>query len=219
MCQHFGFAARPADVLLTLCRASGLLSTEAADQHKLTPLGREYLVKGSPWFLGPYYAPVQDTPIVQGYLKVLRTGKPANWQAKADGDDWHASMLSEDFARGFTESMNCRGLVFGQVLAKALAPLLGQRERVLDVGGGSGIYSSTLVAAHPQLTATVLEQTPVDRIARQEITRHGLQEKIKVVTADMFRELWPQGAEILLLSNVLHDWDVPEVRTLLEKSA
>ena len=219
LCQHFGFAARPTDVLLTLCRASGLLSTDAGDRHQLTPLGREFMLPGSPWYLGPYYAPVRDTPIVQGFLKVLRTGKPANWQAKAGGSDWHASMLDEDFARGFTELMNCRGITFGQALAKALAPLLGHRRRVLDVAGGSGIYSSTLVAAHPQLTATVLEQAPVDRITQQEIARHGLQEKIKVVTADMFKEAWPQGADILLLSNVLHDWDFPEMRTLLERAA
>ncbi len=219
LCQHFGFAARPADVLLTLCRASGLLATEAGDRHQLTPLGREYMVKGSPWYLGPYYAPIRDTPIVQGYLKVLRTGKPANWQAKADGSDWHTSMLDEDFARSFTELMNCRGIVFGQKLAKALTPLLGQRRRVLDVAGGSGVYSSALVAAHAQLRATVLEQAPVDRITRQEIARHGLEEKINVVTADMFKEPWPQGADVLLLSNVLHDWDFPEMRALLEKAA
>jgi len=87
------------------------------------------------------------------------------------------------------------------------------------VGGGSGIYSSTLVAAHPHLTATVVEQSPVDRITREEIARHGLQDKIKVVTADMFRDAWPQDADILLLSNLLHDWDFPEVRALLEKAA
>jgi len=202
-----------------LCRASGLLRTKAGDGHQLTSLGREYLVKGSPWYLGPYYAPVRDTPIVQSYLKVLRTGKPANWQAKAGGSDWHTSMLDEEFARGFTELMNCRGIVFGQKLAQALAPLLGQRRHLLDVAGGSGIYSSALVAAHPQLCATVLEQAPVDRITRQEIGRHGLQEKINVVTADMFKEAWPKDADVLLLSNVLHDWDFPEMRTLLEKAA
>jgi 16S rRNA G1207 methylase RsmC len=47
-------------------------------------------------------------------------------------------------------------------LAKKLTPLLGGRSHVLDVGGGSGIYSSTLLAAHPALRATVLEQAPVD---------------------------------------------------------
>ncbi len=45
---HFEFAARPADVLLTLCRANGFITTED-DRHSLTPLAREYLVKDSPW--------------------------------------------------------------------------------------------------------------------------------------------------------------------------
>ena len=76
-----------------------------------------------------------------------------------------------------------------------------------------------MVAAHPQLTAQVLEMAPVDAIARKEIANHGLQEKIDVITADMFKDTWPEDCDILLLSNVLHDWDFPEVRTLLEKSA
>jgi predicted O-methyltransferase YrrM len=178
----------------------------------------EYLVTDSPWFLGPYYQPIRDTPIVKGFLEVLRSGKPANWQAKADGKDWHASMQSEDFARSFTDLMNCRGLVLGQALAAALAPSLPSRAHLLDVAGGSGIYSAALVAVHPDLRATVLEQSPVDAIARREIARHGLSERIDVATGDMFRDPWP-AADAVLLSNVLHDWDLPEVRRILVRAA
>lgn len=219
ICEHFHFATRPVDVLLTLCRASGLLSTDAEDRHQLTEMAREHLVTGSPWHLGAYYAPLKDTPVVGGFLDVLRTGKPANWEAQEEGADWHESMSSEDFARDFTQLMNCRGRALGQVLAKALGPQLGGRRRLLDVGGGSGIYASTMVAAHPQLEAIVLEQAPIDAIARQEIQALGLSDKIRVVTADMFEQPWPADTDILLLSNVLHDWDLPEVRTLLEKAA
>lgn len=216
--SHFGFAPRPADVLLTLCRANGLLTTDSHGVCQLTAMGREHLTQDSPWYLGPYFAPIRDTPIVQGFLKVLRTGRPANWQAKADTSDWHASMLEPAFARSFTDLMNCRGTSFGQMLAQALTPFLEGRTRLLDVGGGSGIYSSTLVAAHPQLTATVLEQPPVDVIARSEVARHGLESRVQVLSADMFQDAWPE-TDVLLLSNVLHDWDFPEVRLLLEKSA
>lgn len=217
LCERFGIAPRPADVLLTLCRASGLLTTEG-DRHQLTPLASEHLVKGSPWFLGPYYEPIRDTPIVQGFLKVLATGKPANWQAKSDAKDWHESMLDPVFARSFTELMNSRGMVFGQHLARAAAPLMTDRRHLLDVGGGSGIYSSTMVAAYPHLSATVLEQAPVDAIVTQEIHRHGLQDRVKVLAGDMFSCEWPE-ADVVLLSNVLHDWDFPEARALLTKAA
>ncbi len=219
ICNHFGFASRPADVLLTLCRANDLLSTDSKGNHYLTQIAREHLVKNSPWYLGPYYAPIRDTGITKDFLKVLRTGKPANWQAKDDGADWHESMLDEEFAAGFTELMNCRGFLFGQSLAKAIGPQLRDRKHVLDIGGGSGIYSTTLVAAHPQLTAAVFEQPPVDSITRSEIGKHGLSNKIEVISGDMFSNPWPTDADVILLSNVLHDWDFPEVRILLEKAA
>jgi len=214
---YFGIKARPTDVMLTLCQSYGFLTGHPGAVH-LTALGREHLVKDSPWFLGPYFVPVRDTPVVRGFLDVLKTGKPGNWQAKSDGKDWHQSMLDPEFAREFTELMNSRGLVFGQALARGLTPLLGDRCILLDVGGGSGIYSSALVAHHPHLRATVLEQEPVDTITRAEIARHGLEAKVDVLTADMFANDWP-SSDIILLSNVLHDWDFPEVRLLLGKAA
>jgi hypothetical protein len=219
LCEHFGIAARPADVLLTLCRANNFITTDAADRHELTQLAKEHLVKGSPWYLGPYYEPIRNTPITEAYRKVLSTGKPANWQAREDGGDWHESMMSEDFARGFTDLMNCRGLSFGQILAENIAPLLGSHTRLLDIGGGSGIYSSTLVGAHGQLSGIVLEQAPVDAICREEIAKRGLSDRIEVISGDMFQDPWPDDTEILLLSNLLHDWDFPEVKLLLQKGA
>ena len=218
ICQEFSWATRPAGVLLTLCRASGLITTGTDGGQTLTLLAEEHLTKDSPYYLGPYYAPIRDTPIVQGFLKVLATGKPANWQAKSDHSDWHTSMLDPVFAQSFTDLMNCRGITFGQHLAKALTPMLAERRRLLDVAGGSGIYAATITAAHPHLTATVLEQAPVDAITRREIARHGLADRVHVATGDMFTVGWPE-ADALLFSNVLHDWDLPEIDLLLGKAA
>ena len=217
--RRFEIAARPGDVLLTLCRSMDLIESDAEGGHRLTMTGREHLVSTSPWFLGPYYQPIADSPILKDHLKVLRTGKPANWQAKGDGNDWHTSMLDPNFAKGFTDMMNCRGLSFGQALAKPLTPLLKNYKHLLDVGGGSGIYSSTIVAACPHIKATVFEQPPVDEIVRGEIERHDLADRIDVISGDMFADPWPSDVDVVLLSNVLHDWDFPEVKTLLEKAA
>src|SRR6186997_1358407 len=48
VCAAFGFAARPADVLLTLCAANGLLVC-ADGRWSLTTVAREHLCDGSPW--------------------------------------------------------------------------------------------------------------------------------------------------------------------------
>lgn len=218
ICAHFEFAARPADVLLTLCVANGFIRKRDGC-HAITELANDHLVKGSPWFLGPYFGSLRERPVCRDFVSVLRTGRPAAWGSYEDGTrDWHESMLTANFARDFTAAMNCRGLYLGQALASAAAPLLKGRRHVLDIGGGSGIYAATLVAAHPRLRGTVLEQPPVDSIARETLAAHGLGKRIDVVTGDIFRDPWPGGPDVHLLSNVLHDWDLPEVRSLLARS-
>ncbi len=219
ICDHFHWHSRPADVLCTLCRASGFVATDPGGGVQLTTVGREFLVAGSPWFLGPYYRPIADSPVLQDFVTILKTGKPANWQAKADGADWHESMKEESFANSFTELMNCRGITFGQKLAEAITPYIQDREHLVDVAGGSGIYSTTMVARHPHLRATVLEQSPVDAIAHREIDRLGLSEHVRVASGDMFRDPWPDDADVILLSNMLHDWDVAEARWIIDHAA
>ncbi|MEM9586165.1 MAG: methyltransferase [Planctomycetota bacterium] len=217
--RQFDVHRRPTEVLLTLCRSMGLMESDASLQrHRLTQLGREHLVDGSPWSLKPYYQSLESSSILQDHLKVLKTGRPGNWQAQSDGNDWHESMRDPEFASRFTAMMNCRGLSFGQALAKKLGPELKQRKHVLDVGGGSGIYSATLVATHDHLHATVLEQAPVDQLVEKEVVRHGLQSRISVASGDMFDCDWPQEVDVVLMSNLLHDWDLPQIDQLLQRA-
>lgn len=218
ICDHFGWQPRPADVLLTLCRASGFVTTNTDGGCELTQTAREYLTSDNTWYLGPYYKPIADSPILRNFVTVLKTGKPANWQSKSDGADWHESMKDASFARDFTDLMNCRGIAFGQKLAEALGEEMVGRSRMLDVGGGSGIYSSTMVSGYPDLHATVLEQPPVDGIAQKEIERLGLTDRVDVMSGDMFKDAWPEKMHVVLLSNLLHDWDIAEATDLARRA-
>jgi SAM-dependent methyltransferase len=148
-------------------------------------------------------------------LKVLRTGKPANW-GSYDADAWAQAMEKPEFAEQFTAAMDCRGVYLGQALAKKLD--LSGSTSLLDIAGGSGIYACSIVAHHPHMKAVVFEKPPVDRIAREAIASKGCSDKVEVVAGDMFAQELPSGADVHLLSNVLHDWDEPVVRELLSKS-
>ena len=215
VCRAFETTARPTDVMLTLFAAMGLV--EARDEvFHLTPLAREHLVKTSPWFLGPYYESLKNRPVALDLMKVLRTGKPANWGSQKDGKDWHLAMETEEFAAQFTAAMDCRGVYLAQALAKALD--LSQRRHLLDIAGGSGVYACSLVTHHPRLVATVFEKSPVDRIAARAIADRGCSEKVTVVAGDMLAGALPAGADVHLYSNVLHDWDEPVVRQLITTS-
>jgi acetylserotonin N-methyltransferase len=215
VCAAHGFVDRPADVLLSLFSAMGfLLQTEGV--FRLTDVGRDHLVKESPWYLGPYYPTLADRPFAQDLLKVLRSGKPANWGTHQADKDWHAAMESEEFARSFTAAMDCRGLYLAQSVAAAVD--FTPYRHLLDIAGGSGVYACVLAAHNPRLRATVLDKPPVDRIAAAAIEKRGLASRISVHAADMLAEPLPPGADVHLFSNVLHDWDVPVVRQLIGKS-
>jgi len=201
-------------VLMSLCNSLGL-TTMAGGVYHLTLRSREHLAGGSPWNLGPYYASLKDRPQTLDLLKVLRTGKPANW-GSYDEEEWAHAMERPEFAEQFTAAMDCRGVYLGQVLAAKLD--LAESRALLDIAGGSGIYSCALAARHPHLKATVFEKPPVDRIAREAIARRGGAERVGVVAGDLFKDALPAGFDAHLLSNVLHDWDEPVVREILAKS-
>jgi 3-hydroxy-5-methyl-1-naphthoate 3-O-methyltransferase len=220
ICQRFAIHPRPADTLCTLLVANGLLRRDGNGILHVTDTAREFLVSGGPFDARPYYASIADKAGVADFLTVLRTDRPANWPGEEGEADWHAAMRTEAFAESFTAAMDCRGRVLGPGLVAALAGNKpgSQPHRLLDVGGGSGVYSIAVARSFPQARATVLEASPVDGIARRTISAAGLDRRIDVVTADMFTDSWPADHDTHLFSNVLHDWSEADCRRLLAKS-
>jgi predicted O-methyltransferase YrrM len=220
ICRRFSIHPRPTDTLCTLLVANGLLRRDGNGVLHVTDTAREFLVSGSPFDARPYYASIADKPGVADFLTVLRTDRPANWPGEEGEADWHAAMRTEAFAESFTAAMDCRGRVLGPGLAAALAGSQpgNPPRRLLDIGGGSGVYAIAVTSAFPETRATVLEASPVDGIARRTISAAGLGRRIDVVTADMFTDPWPADHDTHLFSNVLHDWNESDCRRLLGKS-
>jgi SAM-dependent methyltransferase len=125
-------------------------------------------------------------------------------------------MLDPAFAAGFTAAMDSRGLYLGP--AAACAVDLTGRRALLDIAGGSGIYACAFVDQHPHLTATVFERPPVDAVAARAIEGRGFADRVRVQDGDMLRDPLPDGHDVHLISNVLHDWDLPAVDRILAAS-
>jgi predicted O-methyltransferase YrrM len=213
---HFGFQQRPVDVMTTLFVAMGFLERRG-ETVRTTDTAKEHLVAGSPWFIAPYFFKVNDRPIAADMLTILKTGLPANFASRKNHDDWHKAMETESFAEEFTAMMDCRGVLLSQKLATNLD--LSRHRSLLDIAGGSGVFACSLAAHFPHLKATVLEKPPVERVTARAIAKRGFSERVGVIAQDMLAGALPKGHDVHLYSNVLHDWDVPVVRNLLQASA
>ena len=109
--------------------------------------------------------------------------------------------------------------------AKNVAPVLAERlplpdaKLIVDVGGGSGLYAIAWLRRHPKLRAIVWDRGEVLKVAAEMSAHYGVADRLQCREGDMFADPVPEGADCILLSNVLHDWDVPECRQLISRCA
>jgi len=126
-------------------------------------------------------------------------------------------MEQADTARHFTLALAGRAKNVAPVLA-ARVPL-DEARLLVDVGGGTGIYSIACLQQNPQLRAVVWDRPEVLKIAGEFASEFGVSDRLDLCSGDMFVDPVPSGADVMLLSNVLHDWDVPECETLIRRCA
>lgn len=221
--RELGLAERPAVVLLTVLRASGLLTKDNAGRFDLTPLAREHLVSGAPYDVSGYIGLAAKSPSVQAMIERLTTNRPAGLKKDEAGAAFiyrkglESAMEKEASARSLTLALAGR--------AKNVAPYLAERvplsdaRLLLDVGGGTGIYSIACLQKNPHLRAMVWDRPEVLKVAHEMAETYGVTDRLECRAGDMFVDPVPDGAEAILLSNVLHDWDVPECRALVNRCA
>lgn len=86
---------------------------------------------------------------------------------------------------------------------------------LVDVAGGTGIYSLALLEKNPSLEITLIDLPEVLKVASEVIGDHPARHRLHLQEADMFTWTSQQPFEACLFSNVFHDWDIPECQTLI----
>jgi len=217
-----GLSTRAANVLVTALRAMKLVDCDAHGYLNLTAMAREHMLPTGAFYVGDYLGLSADAPGVREMAERLGTGRPAGQKPDEAGaafiyrDGLASAMESEASARAFTLALAGRARNVAPHLAAAM-PLEGARV-LLDVGGGTGIYSIACAARWPDLRCVVWDRPEVLKVATDMIAEYGAT-RVELAPGDMFRDPFPVEADAILLSNILHDWDVPEISQLLGRCA
>jgi ribosomal protein L11 methylase PrmA len=77
---------------------------------------------------------------------------------------------------------------------------LKDRHKLLDVGGGSGVYSIAFCAAYPHLKATILDFPETVDTARLYAGEAGLSNRISHLAGNAIKVEWPKGHDVVLMS-------------------
>jgi ubiquinone/menaquinone biosynthesis C-methylase UbiE len=221
LATQLGLATRPAIVLTTALKSFGLLAENAAGRLTVTDLARQHLLPGCPLDIGDYIGLAAQSPGVLEMVERLKTNRPAGTKEQEPGV---AFMYREGVASAMEEEASARHFTLALAgRAKNVAPVLaervdcGQNKMLVDVGGGSGVYSVAFLLKNSTLRAVVVDRPEVLKVAKEMADAYGVAERLTLHQTDMFRDPLPAAADVVLLSNVLHDWDVPECRALLRR--
>ncbi len=221
LAEVLGLERRPATVLFTALRAMHLLESDDQGRLSLTPMAREHLVSGGKFDVGGYLGLASQSPGVVEMVKRLRTNRPAGAEEADRGaafiyrEGIESAMEREASARSLTLALAGRARNVAPHLAR-VADLENARV-LLDVGGGTGIYAIACLQKHPGLRAIVWDRPEVLKVALEMAQEHGVSDRLELIAGDIFADPVPQGADTVLLSNILHDWDEPECRRLVAK--
>ena len=191
--ETLGTDPRATDRLMNALGALGLLE-KRRDTFTNTPVAAQHLVEGQ----GGYMAGLGHTAHLwhswSTLTEAVREGRAAGASPIDDrGDDWLGS---------FIEAMHTRARSTAPELIACLD--LAGVSRVLDVGGGSGVYSMAFARTGDGLTATVFDLPNVVPLTRDYLAREGLSDRIDTVVGDYTTDPLPRGYDLVFLSAIVH---------------
>jgi cyclopropane fatty-acyl-phospholipid synthase-like methyltransferase len=130
----------------------------------------------------------------------LNMGKPVStWEAQNLRAPYYFKQIVDgsDYATQFTRMLYEIHIPMAEQLANVLD--LAGVNRLLDLGGGSGVVSFALLRKQPELTSLVVDVENVCKISREIAAANGLDKRIAYIAADFMKDDLPTGFDMVML--------------------
>lgn len=144
----------------------------------------------------------------------LLTGLPQN-EAKRSEDFFGLIYKDPEKLKEFTNAMT--GIQMGNFMTFAQKFEFQKYNTLVDIGGSAGLLSLMVAKYNSHMHCTSFDLPPVEPIANATIQQFGLSDRVKAASGDFFTMPIP-NAEIVVMGNILHDWDEENKISLMKKA-
>jgi O-methyltransferase domain/Dimerisation domain len=175
-----------------------------------------YLDRAKPTYIGNFFEMfnVRDYPFWGSLSDGLRTGNPQN-EIKGGEDLFTAMYANPDRLRLFLRSMTGHSLPSAMAIAQKFP--WSKYRTFADIGSAEGCLSVQVALANPHLIGEGFDLPMVRPFFEEYIASFGIQDRVRFHPGDFFKDSLP-GADVLVMGMILHDWNLDEKRTLLQKA-
>lgn len=192
-----GISERGAQTLLDGLVGVGLVELHR-DRYRNTAEASAYLVEGRPACLSSFaQLKVKHMGALAGLADVVRAGGPVSEVATEVADNPHWQEVVPAIAAQSVPAAAIAAEVLGLAGAGAVS--------ILDVGGGSGIYSALWLEANQAARSTQIDWGPVNAIARRLLEERGMADRFTCIDGDFHTTSFGTAAyDIALYSHIAH---------------
>ncbi len=203
-----GTDRRGTEILLNALVAIDLL-TKRKDMFYMSKLSREYLDPASSSYMGNMVNHVIN--MRRAWLELptaIRTGKPI---PKPDTSEQSVRERTRHFIRAMAD--------VGRDAARRVAGSidLSNVRRVLDVGGGPGIFLFEMIRANPEITGNVFDMPATLETTREFIEESGMSDRVGTVEGDFTKDALGRGYDLVFMSSIIHIYSPAVNKRIIKK--
>ncbi|MBN2158106.1 MAG: methyltransferase domain-containing protein [Spirochaetes bacterium] len=199
-----GANAKSTERLLNALCAMGLM-VKKEEFFFNTDISLRYLAKGSENYLARI-----------GHMLNMYRSWGTLTDAVLEGRSVTAREYDETSLERFIASMHHRAKKTADMLVSHI-DITGVA-KLLDIGGGSGVYSMAFARLKPDLHAVVLDLPNVIDLTRRYITESGLASRIGTKEGDYNKDDFGYGYDLIFMSAIVHINSYEENRALMKKA-
>ena len=196
--------------LLDVLVALQLLS-ETDGKYANTTLAVTFLVKGKPFYQGNLINIYRTSYNV--WSKLGHALKDGIQQKTEDKPEF---VFDKSFTIGMAES-SLRGPLHKVVRVIRDIPEFKNAKKLLDLGGGHGLYAIAFAQMNPDLEAIVFDLPSVVEMSKEFISQYGMADRVKVMAGDLNKDDLGDGYDIIFVSHLVFYYAKEAIHEPLER--
>lgn len=177
--------------------AMGLLAKEDS-LYNNTPLASACLIKDKPFFQG-------------NMLELMYKSREDRWanlgnclkEGPIQPDRNKSQVFNGKFIVAMAEGA-MRGDLHQTVKVVSRLPEFNRSKKLVDLGGGHGLYAIAFSQANPELESVVFDLPQVSETTKAYIDEYEMQSRVKAVSGDYTKDDWGKGYDIVFASDALY---------------
>ncbi|KUN06019.1 SAM-dependent methyltransferase [Streptomyces yokosukanensis] len=214
LADRAGISERGAQTLLDGLVSVGLVEVHES-RYRNTPEASTYLVEDTPVSLARFARlKLRHMAALTDLAEVVRVGGPVSNPVVEVANNPHWEEIVKAIA--------AQSVPAAAIAAEQLALAEAGELSILDVGGGSGIYSAIWLETNPAARSTQLDWEPINAIARRLLDERGVGDRFTTVNGDLHTaDFGTATYDIAVYSHIAHQEgpeDNVEVFTRLRKA-